>query len=659
MLMIDLANLFDRGNVHNPLTKERELNKQKTTHTHTEKSADDTGQTPGETGRGEKRVGTGGDENTGRGGKGGRRQFLLGVGGASLASLATGVASTAIVTESVEAAPILTDESIRGISGVERAESAYRTRMLAALNQRSKPIAEHLTNGDEGRYSNRIGNFSKGLPHNSLGEVDPVAYNQLTKSIRSGDPDDFNQIPMGGTALLKNPQGGLAYQMAGMDPASCEMAAPPAFSSAEIASEIAENYWMAIARDVNFLDYDTSPIANVASIDLTRFTNFRGPRYLGSTSRSPVIRVSDENGQVIEVDPTNQFGWQTNPNFGDTPIRQTTNFAVTPSVLFRGLTPGDLVGPLVSQFMWLDIPYGAQTIVQRNRVPIAGDNYLTSYDDWLFAQNSRGHANLPNRYDSTRRYIRNGRDLGEWAHIDVLFQGYFSAALILLGMKAPVDEGNPYADSKTQCAFGTFGNPHIQSMVCAVASVALQSVWYQKWFVHRRLRPEAFAGRIHNHVTRKANYPINSEILNSAVLPEVYRQNGTFLLPQAFAEGCPSHPAYGAGHATVAGACVTILKAWFDESWEIPSPVIPSADGTTLLPWRGAPLTVGGELNKVASNVALGRNMGGVHWRSDATHSLLLGEQVAINYLTDMKNCFNEQFGGFKLTKFDGQTITI
>ena len=26
------------------------------------------------------------------------------------------------------------------------------------------------------------------------------------------------------------------------------------------------------------------------------------------------------------------------------------------------------------------------------------------------------------------------------------------------------------------------------------------------------------------------------------------------------------HPAYGAGHATVAGACVTILKAFFDTS---------------------------------------------------------------------------------------------
>ena len=117
--------------------------------------------------------------------KRGRRQFLAGVGGASLATLAAGVTTSTILTESAEAAPVISDESIRGVSGIERAECAYRTRMMAALNQRSKPIAEHLTNGDEGRYANRIGNFSKGLPHNSLGEVDPVAYNQLLKSIKS------------------------------------------------------------------------------------------------------------------------------------------------------------------------------------------------------------------------------------------------------------------------------------------------------------------------------------------------------------------------------------------------------------------------------------------------------------------------------------------
>jgi hypothetical protein len=127
----------------------------------------------------------------------------------------------------------------------------------------------------------------------------------------------------------------------------------------------------------------------------------------------------------------------------------------------------------------------------------------------------------------------------------------------------------------------------------------------------------------------------------------------------AFPEGSPAHPAYGAGHATVAGACTTILKAWFDESFVIPSPVVPDATGQVLTPYVGGPLTVGGELNKLASNIGIGRNIAGVHWRSDATESLELGESIAISILKDQKASYNEAFSGFTLTKFDGTTVVV
>ena len=117
--------------------------------------------------------------------------------------------------------------------------------------------------------------------------------------------------------------------------------------------------------------------------------------------------------------------------------------------------------------------------------------------------------------------------------------------------------------------------------------------------------------------------------------------------------------AYGAGHATVAGACVTILKAWFDESYVIPNPMQATPDGLALVPYAAASLTVGGELNKLAANVAIGRNIAGVHWRSDATESLKLGEAIAISILRDHRLCYNEDFGGFTLTKFDGTTVTV
>jgi hypothetical protein len=102
------------------------------------------------------------------------------------------------------------------------------------------------------------------------------------------------------------------------------------------------------------------------------------------------------------------------------------------------------------------------------------------------------------------------------------------------------------------------------------------------------------------------------------------------------------------------------LKAWFNENTVIQNPVVPDADGINLIPYSGSEnLTVGGELNKMASNVALGRNAAGVHWRSDATESILLGEAVAIALLQDQRGCYNEHFNGFSLTKFDGTIVTV
>jgi hypothetical protein len=108
---------------------------------------------------------------------------------------------------------------------------------------------------------------------------------------------------------------------------------------------------------------------------------------------------------------------------------------------------------------------------------------------------------------------------------------------------------------------------------------------------------------------------------------------------------------------TVAGTCVTILKAFFDEDYVIPNPLMPnpSDGGQTVIPLApSVPLTVGGELNKLANNVGIGRNIAGVHWRSDATESLKLGEQVAIQILKDLKSAYPEPFQGFTFTDFEG-----
>jgi hypothetical protein len=541
---------------------------------------------------------------------GSRRSFLGRFTAATVAGGAVGI-GTLSGARNADAAPPGDEDDDPGRP--KRAKDAYKVRVDAAKSQRDRPAVTHPVNGDETRFPKRIGNYSKGLPHNALGEVDASAYSSLTRALASGSEADFEAILLGGTNKLTNPRAGLAFALEGADAHAVVIRAAPAFSSAEEAGEIVENYWMALLRDVRFADYATHPLAAAAATDLSRLSDFRGPK---------------------------------------------TAARVTPQTLFRGNAPGETTGPYLSQFMCLDTPFGAELVDRRMRTPIAGDDYMTGYSEWLAIQNGV----LPpaaNRFDAVRRYIVNGRDLSEWVHIDVLFQGYFNALLILFSLGAPFDADNPYRTSRTQNAFGTFGPPYMASLVCAIAREALKAVWFQKWFVHRRLRPEAFAGRIHNHLTRAAVYPIHADALNSGAVAEVSRKHGTFLLPMAFPEGCPTHPAYGAGHATVAGACVTVLKALFDEDFVIPSPVTVSADGQSLIPFQGPALTVGGELNKLASNVAIGRNIAGVHWRSDATESLKFGEELALRYLRDERVTFHERFRGFTLRKFDGIVVTV
>lgn len=59
-----------------------------------------------------------------------------------------------------------------------------------------------------------------------------------------------------------------------------------------------------------------------------------------------------------------------------------------------------------------------------------------------------------------------------------------------------------------------------------------------------------------------------------------------------------------------------MLKAYFDETYLIKDPVQVNRDGSALVAWQGAePLTVGGELDKLASNISIGRMHLSFHYR--------------------------------------------
>lgn len=441
----------------------------------------------------------------------------------------------------------------------------YRTK--EAYGAYARGYTCHENNGDEALYLNtdRRASFSKGLQHDAFGHVLAPSYNSLLNAINSrGDPNAFAAIQMGGTRKLINPRAGLAFDLEGADSHSITLPPPPKFSSARMAAEIVENYWMARLRDVSFASYGASPLAASAIADLNALSDYGGLK------------------------------------------------PVTAANLFRGAEPGCLNGPYLSQFFYLPCGMGANTVEQKIDPITPGQNFMTTWTEYLNIQNG-GTPSGVQTHTGVPRYMINGRDISYFVHIDQLFQAYLQAALILGGLGAPLKAGIPYqtAGSKEE-GFATFGGPHIITLLSEVATRALKAQWHQKWHVHRRLRPEAFAARVDRHKTGAYIYSdLHSDVLNSAAVTEIFSTYGSYLLPQAFPEGSPTHPTYSSGHSSVAGACVTILKAFYQENWVIPSPVKPSADGSTLVPYTDSDLTVGGELNKVASNVAIGRNVAG------------------------------------------------
>jgi hypothetical protein len=559
----------------------------------------------------------------------------------------------------------------------ERRRSARNVRVQAAEVAAARRHDEHANNNDETNYPDQplIGNYSKGLRHNTFGDPEPGSYATLLRALQSEDPGDFEEITLGiipSDAMrlkLTNPQAGLAFDIEGPDAQARTMPPAPRFDSQVAAHEMGELYWMAAARDVPFVSYGSDPVVGAA--------------------------ISSLNTEF--------------PQFGGTA-------PVTAQNVFRGIYPGEQVGPYVSQFLVRGnvdprrqpgqgrnaadgfISYGSRTIDQRQITAEPATDWLTDFGSWLNAQNGadmRGE----DLFDTTRRFIRNLRDGATFVHFDQVVDAFYNAAWILMSEPAgnqqtpqlltsgkparpqidlefPKDQGNPYdppgtaMDSRTQGPFATFGPPHLLQVLSEVLGRALRAVWWQKWGVHRRLRPEEFGGRVDNWLQGRRDYPIHVSIKNSLLTGGLapYYGNETdpsaysFLLPQAYPEGAPTHPAYGAGHATGSGACATILKAFFDESTPIENPLQANSTGTALIAYSGTDagqMTVGGELNKLAGNIALFRNAAGVHWRSDYTESLPFGEAIAIGLLQEMSLGFNEDDASFELTKFDGQKIRI
>jgi hypothetical protein len=556
------------------------------------------------------------------------------------------------LTAMAAAAAMVPLESLLGGKGSEAEASVitYQSNSRANLSfsfRKQQAQAEKINigvlsdNGDAAKFTDHSGSWSKVLPHDSLGIVNQAAYASFTKALTSGKFVDFEDIIVGnpggtnGTAQFNGPQTALAFDLEGLDSHATNIPPAPSVTTAQTADEEVEHYWAALLRDVNFTDYASNPVVAQAVSELNKLSYISG----SANTEYP--------------------------------------FPVTPQNLFRGqIAKGDgsVQGPYISQFLVQPTFFGAQPISQMYRTFLPGQNFMTSVTEYLNVESGfPPSGSLLN--DPTFRFVRNGRDLAAYTHVDVLHEAYFIALLVLFGIGAPRNPGNPYIGSKTEHGFGTLDGADAAGTLSEMATRALKAAWFHKWIVNLRQRPEEVGALLQARLANLSPQPqasgsLHADLLNSKAVAQVFSQFGTYLLPQAFPEGAPPHPCYPTGHGTVAGACITALKFFFDGGQPI-RPLLqaagsdvmqPSEDGLSLVPYTGSDrdsLTINGEMSKLAFNISFGHGIhAGIHFRSSTQFSILLGEQVGINVLKDRALGYNEPFN-ISLTKFDGTTASF
>ena len=620
----------------------------------------------------------------------------------------------------------------------DRQQKSFDVRRKAAELARSRQHPDHKANGEEQKYAGDkyFMSFTKGLPHNPdtgliqdardfvefRRAIDDGFIDPFTDKVRHGakykvnetngnvEPETDNQL-INEFRQLEAPTAGVVFDLEGPDAQAVTMPPAPPLIDAdaevnqELVFEMAEVYELAILRDQPFNAFEK-----------------------GSGDE-------DIQGSIRRLNKLEYIKNQTGRPRKTVERRRRPEARLNLQTVFRGSSPGVEIGPYISQFLLIGntdlnqggsvaegkITYGVQQIDQKVPVAKPGNDFMTTMSDYVLVQRgirrdretyvleNGSDANPPNR--PARRFISTPRDLATYVHYDALYQAYLNACIILLGMGTPFDPafdhlsgvgaaaGNPKT-RRNAGGFALYGGPHILNLVTEVSTRALKAVRFQKFNNHIRLRPEALAARIEllrepsgkdippalsRDIGKLKEELDSNQVDGKSTLAAIEELAGNYFLPMAFPEGSPMHPAYGAGHATVAGACVTILKAFFDtsavlakkdgqvafkrfesgdEAVAFRAPEIPDGE---ILPNEsdldeftpGQFLTLEGELNKLAANISIGRNMAGVHYFSDYYDSVRMGEEIAIGILEEQALTYPTDPFVLSVPTFDGDVIRI
>src|ERR1051325_8417867 len=272
-----------------------------------------------------------------------RRKFLGQI-GAALAGGAVLAKTGVAATEHPELTLASDVGPMNGMSD-PRVRQAVALRRDAATREGQIAVPAHTTNGDEVRYPDKSGTYSKGILQDGIGLVNLPAFQTFRQAINAGTFAAFENVILGGTRKLNGPLGGNAFSLEGCEDVQfgdapspinqiSKVVVPPApaLASAAYGTELVELYWASLLRDVSFTDYASDPMAAQAAAELTGMPTYAGPR----------------NGSGH----------------------------VTPDLLFRGPYPGETVGPYMSQLHLIPTYLGAQPISQQIATYLANVDYM-------------------------------------------------------------------------------------------------------------------------------------------------------------------------------------------------------------------------------------------------------------------------------------------
>ena len=559
-----------------------------------------------------------------------------------------------------------------------------------------------------------------------------------------------------GSRTFESPLSGHVYELQGLDPDAVGLPPAPELGSDELTAEIAEVYAAALLRDVPFDEWPTKAAGIAAKVAALPF--------FSQAQNGAAAKRRDARGQVSS---TNLFTGSTEgaklggyvsqfllvgsneraalaadafeENAPDTSLTDsnTVNAGLLAPESRRAYAIPGAVMPSDGF-----IRYGVQSINQRFTGHLEHVDHMTEWRTWQDVQNGSNRKGVFDRFQSEARFAATPRDLATYVHFDELEQAYRNAALLLLSSGQPTDRGLPEGSGhKTRDGFASFGGPALLALIGEVSSRALKAVRRQKFLVHLRSRPEALAAALSLswedgaaaeslgaqkpaldrmrqqlldigllQLIRDHNKDMNDRIWDHQYVTKggvdlgPLTESANALLPMAFPEGSPMHADYGAGHAAVAGAAVTILKAFF-EMYQIPDapprgelgiysivkmhggypatypshlfgkerpingantgfmlPNVYAADPATgyktLTPVDGPDLSIQGELDKLGANIAIGRNFAGVHFYTDYYESLRMGERVAVALLQEQLLTYREPVS-MRLKSFDGENLML